>query len=77
MTEVRKSTLEEWRKENIKVRIYTVNGFQMVGFIKNHDNYVITIADADAGADDESSLHMVYHHAISTIEKASNSKKRG
>lgn len=52
--------LNKVRKENKEVTIYLVNGYQIRGFIRGFDNYVIIIENTEK-------QQMVYKHAISTI----------
>ena len=52
--------LNKVRKENKEVTIYLINGYQIKGFIKGFDNYVVVIENGDK-------QHLVYKHAISTI----------
>lgn len=52
--------LNKVRRENIEVVIYLVNGYQIRGYIKGFDNYVIIIENNEK-------QQMVYKHAISTI----------
>ncbi|HZJ58176.1 MAG TPA: RNA chaperone Hfq [Clostridia bacterium] len=48
------------RKDHIPVTIHLVNGFQIRGFIKGFDNYVIIV-------ESEGKQMMLYKQAISTI----------
>lgn len=52
--------LNKVRKENKEVTIFLINGYQIKGFIKGFDNYVIIIENSDK-------QQMVYKHAVSTI----------
>lgn len=52
--------LNKIRKENNEVTIYLINGYQIKGYIKGFDNYVLIIENNDK-------QQMVYKHAISTI----------
>lgn len=54
------SFLNHVRKENISVVIYLVNGFQIRGFVRGFDNYIVII-------ENEGKQQLVYKHAISTI----------
>ncbi len=48
------------RKENRQVVIYMVNKFQLKGYIKAFDNFVVIL-------ENETGQQMIYKHAISTI----------
>jgi host factor-I protein len=52
--------LNQARKDHIPVTIHLVNGFQIRGFIKGFDNYVIIV-------ESEGKQMMLYKQAISTI----------
>lgn len=52
--------LNQVRKDHIPVTIHLVNGFQIRGFIKGFDNYVIII-------ESEGKQMMLYKQAVSTI----------
>lgn len=52
--------LNQVRKDRIAVLIYLTNGFQMKGFIKGFDNFIIIL-------DSEGKQQLIYKHAISTI----------
>ncbi|HHV46707.1 MAG TPA: RNA chaperone Hfq [Tissierellia bacterium] len=52
--------LNKVRKENKEVTIFLINGYQIKGFIKGFDNYVIIIENSEK-------QQMVYKHAVSTI----------
>jgi host factor-I protein len=51
------------RRENIPVTIYLTSGFQIRGYIRAFDNYVIVI-------DSDGKQQMVYKHAVSTVAPA-------
>jgi host factor-I protein len=48
------------RKENRQVIIYMVNKFQLKGYVKAFDNFVVIL-------ENELGQQMIYKHAISTI----------
>lgn len=52
--------LNKVRKENNEITVFLINGYQIKGFIKGFDNYVIIIENSDK-------QQMVYKHAVSTI----------
>lgn len=52
------------RKENRPVIIYMVNKFQLKGYIKAFDNFVVIL-------ENETGQQMIYKHAISTISPIS------
>ena len=52
--------LNEARKSKIPVTIFLTNGFQLKGFVKGFDNFIVII-------DSEGRQLMIYKHAISTI----------
>ncbi|NLY67673.1 MAG: RNA chaperone Hfq [Tissierellia bacterium] len=52
--------LNKIRKENKEVTVYLINGYQIKGYIKGFDNYILIIENNEK-------QHMVYKHAISTI----------
>ena len=52
--------LNKIRKENNEVTIYLINGYQIKGYIKGFDNYVLIIENNDK-------QQMVYKHAVSTL----------
>jgi len=52
--------LNKVRKENNEITVFLINGYQIKGFIKGFDNYVIIIENNEK-------QQMVYKHAISTI----------
>lgn len=52
--------LNKLRKENNEVSVFLINGYQIRGYIKGFDNYVIIIENNEK-------QQMVYKHAISTI----------
>ncbi len=52
--------LNQCRKENLGITIFLVNGFQIKGYVKGFDNYIILL-------DTDGKQQMIYKHAISTI----------
>jgi host factor-I protein len=52
--------LNEARKDKIPVTIFLTNGFQLKGFVKGFDNFIVII-------DNEGKQLMIYKHAISTV----------
>ena len=52
--------LNQVRRDHIPVTIHLVNGFQIRGFIKGFDNYVIIV-------ESEGKQMMLYKQAVSTI----------
>jgi host factor-I protein len=54
------AVLSAVRRENIGITVYLTNGFQIRGFVKAFDNYVIII-------EAEGKQQMVYKHAVSTV----------
>jgi len=52
--------LNEARKSKIPVTIFLTNGFQIKGFVKGFDNFIVII-------DNEGKQLMIYKHAISTV----------
>ena len=55
--------LNQIRKERIPVTIHLVNGFQLKGFIKGFDNFIILL-------ENEGKQMMLYKHAVSTVTPA-------
>ncbi|RMG69841.1 MAG: RNA chaperone Hfq [Nitrospirae bacterium] len=51
--------LNHLRKEKVTVVVYLTNGVRLKGVIKGFDNFVVLLK--------ESTLQMIYKHAISTI----------
>ena len=54
------TVLKNLIKEGTSVTIYLVSGFQLKGYIRAFDNYVIIL-------ETEGKQQMIYKHAISTI----------
>ena len=52
--------LNKLKKENIEVTIYLINGYQIKGYIKGFDSYIILI-------ENDEKQQMIYKHAISTL----------
>lgn len=52
--------LNEARKNKIPVTIFLTNGFQLKGFVKGFDNFIVII-------DNEGKQLMIYKHAISSV----------
>ena len=48
------------RKEHIAITVILTNGFQMHGYVKGFDNYVLML-------DVEGKTNMIYKHAVSTM----------
>ncbi|MBS4535974.1 RNA chaperone Hfq [Clostridium sp. D2Q-14] len=57
--------LNKVRKEKISITIYLMNGFQLKGFVKGFDNYIIVLESGEK-------QNMIYKHAISTITPSKN-----
>ncbi|MBQ8426466.1 MAG: RNA chaperone Hfq [Clostridia bacterium] len=51
------------------VRVFTTNGFQMVGIIIEHDNDIIVMLCGNV-------KKMIFIHAVSTIEPAKNNENK-
>lgn len=58
-TNLQDSFLNQLRKEKIPVVVYLTNGVRLKGTIKGFDNFVILLK--------ETSMLLVYKHAVSTI----------
>ena len=52
--------LNRARTERVGVTVFLVNGFQMRGYIRGFDNFVVLL-------ETEGRQQMVYKHAISTV----------
>lgn len=52
--------LNTLRKENKEVTVYMINKFQLKGYIRAFDNFVVLL-------ENENGQQMIYKHAISTI----------
>lgn len=55
--------LNQVRKERIEVTIHLTNGFQLKGYVKGFDNFVVVV-------ESYGKQMMIYKHAISTITPA-------
>lgn len=53
--------LNQIRKEQIPITIYLLNGYQIKGFVKGFDNYIILVETTDK------KQQIIYKHGISTI----------
>ena len=53
------SYLNQLRKEKVPVVIYLTNGVRLKGVIKGFDNFIVLLK--------ESTLQLIYKHAISTV----------
>lgn len=52
--------LNQVRKEHVSITVFLVSGYQIKGFVKGFDNYIIVL-------DSDGKQQMIYKHAISTI----------
>lgn len=52
--------LNQVRKEKITVVIYLTNGFQLKGYVKGFDNFIVML-------ETDGKQQMIYKHAISTV----------
>ena len=52
--------LNRARQERLGVTLFLVNGFQMRGYIRGFDNFVVLL-------EVDGRLQMIYKHAISTV----------
>lgn len=52
--------LNEARKNKVPVTIFLTNGFQIKGFIKGFDNFIVIV-------DNDGKQLMIYKHTISTV----------
>lgn len=52
--------LNQARKDKISVTIFLMNGYQLKGYVKGFDSYIVIL-------DCEGKQNVVYKHAISTI----------
>ncbi len=59
--------LNNVRKEKIKITIFLLNGFKVIGLVKGFDNYVICL-ETDKGQ------MLKYKHSISSIVPSQNVK---
>jgi len=52
--------LNEARKSKVPVTIFLTNGFQIKGFVKGFDNFIVIV-------DNDGKQLMIYKHTISTV----------
>ncbi|MBE6082022.1 RNA chaperone Hfq [Acidilutibacter cellobiosedens] len=52
--------LNRVRKENVSITVFLINGYQLRGYVKGFDNYIIIL-------DTDGKQQLIYKHAISTI----------
>lgn len=52
--------LNQCRKDKITAVIYLTNGFQLKGYVKGFDNFIVIL-------EAEGKQQMIYKHAISTV----------
>ena len=52
--------LNQVRRERLLVTVFLMNGFQMKGYVRGFDSFVVTL-------DSEGKQMMIYKHAISTV----------
>ncbi len=52
--------LNQVRKDKTTVVVYLTNGFQLKGYVKGFDNFIVIL-------ETEGKQQMIYKHAISTI----------
>jgi len=52
--------LNQVRKEHVSITVFLVSGYQIKGFVKGFDNYILVL-------DSDGKQQMIYKHAISTI----------
>lgn len=52
--------LNQARRERALVTVFLMNGFQMKGYVRGFDSFVVTL-------DSDGKQMMIYKHAISTI----------
>lgn len=57
--------LNQVRKENIAITMFLVNGFQLKGYVKGFDNFIVFL-------EVDGRQQMIYKHAISTMAPARN-----
>ncbi len=57
--------LNHVRKNNIKVTVYLISGYQLNGFVEGFDNFTIILEDGGKNK-------LLFKHAISTIEPAAS-----
>ena len=64
---IQDTILNHVRKQNIRVKIYLMNGVQMKGHVIGFDDFTILL-------EVENDLKVIYKHAVSTIEPKENIK---
>lgn len=52
--------LNQVRKDKMIVVVYLTNGFQLKGYVKGFDNFIVIL-------ETEGKQQMIYKHAISTV----------
>ena len=52
--------LNRVRKENVSITVFLINGYQLRGYVKGFDNYIMIL-------DTDGKQQLIYKHAISTI----------
>jgi len=57
--------LNQVRKEKTNITVFLVNGFQIKGYVKGFDNYIIIL-------EGDNKQNMIYKHAVSTIIPSKN-----
>ncbi len=57
--------LNHVRKNEIKVTVYLISGYQLNGFVEGFDNFTIILKNNGKNK-------LIFKHAISTIEPASS-----
>ena len=63
--EVQDTILEKYKKQQVPVNIFLINGIKLLGSIKDFDTYVVIL-------DYKGQEQMVFKHSISTIIAAKN-----
>ncbi|MCF8008635.1 MAG: RNA chaperone Hfq [Halanaerobiales bacterium] len=64
---IQDTILNHVRKENIRLKVYLINGVQLNGIVIGFDDFTVLL-ESDQG------LKVIYKHAISTIEPKKNIK---
>lgn len=57
--------LNTLRKEKTEVTVYLTNGYQIKGFVRGYDSFVVML-------ESEGKQQMIYKHAISTVAPSRN-----
>lgn len=57
--------LNQVRKEKTMITVFLVNGFQIKGYVKGFDSYIIIL-------EGDNKQNMIYKHAVSTIIPSKN-----